>query len=107
MKLSLYDRQSNINWFYDGIKTKDDMKTESKYSPLFLEDCVLFDNGIGQIYKFETLKDMLAKYEAQDFEHLEDAIKKSWVKVDKYQEQLDEQSDALVELADLISQLNA
>ena len=58
----LYDGISDIDWFYDGLKTSIEMKQNSKYSILFNKPCVLLDNGEGKVYRFKTLEEMASPY---------------------------------------------
>lgn len=58
--MQLYD-SGPVDWFYDGIKTEDEMRTDEKFSQLFSEPCVLYDNGAGKVYRFDTLANLAAR----------------------------------------------
>ena len=49
----LYDGQSDIDWFYDGLKTFDEMKNDPKYREVVENPVVLRDNGSGKVYGYE------------------------------------------------------
>ena len=55
-----YDGGS-IDWFYDGLKTEDEMRADERYSQLFRVPCVLYDNACGKVYSFDTLEHVCAK----------------------------------------------
>ena len=57
----LYDMKSDVSWFYDGDMTADEMKSDRRYETLFMEPCVLYDDGAGKVYRFETLSSLAAK----------------------------------------------
>lgn len=48
-----YDGHSDINWFYDGIMTFDQMKNTAKYKEVTEVPVVLRDNGAGKVYGYE------------------------------------------------------
>lgn len=52
----LYDQVSDIDWFYEGIMTADEMLANEEKRILFEEPCVLYDNGNGKVFRFETLR---------------------------------------------------
>ena len=58
--MQLYE-SGPVNWFYDGIKTEDEMRTDERFSQLFSEPCVLYDNGAGKVYRFDTLANLAAR----------------------------------------------
>lgn len=58
--MQLYDG-SSVDWFYYGWKTEDEMRTDEKFSQLFSEPCVLYDNGAGKVYRFDTLANLAAR----------------------------------------------
>ena len=50
-----------VNWFYDGLKTEDEMRADDRYSQLFRVPCVLYDNACGKAYSFDTLEHVCAR----------------------------------------------
>ena len=58
----LYDNESSVDWFYDGEKTKEQMQADAKYSGMFDAPAVLYDNGAGKVYSWESLEDVCARY---------------------------------------------
>ena len=58
----LYDNESSVDWFYDGAKTKEQMQADAKYSGMFDAPAVLYDNGAGKVYSWESLEDVCARY---------------------------------------------
>ena len=58
----LYDMESDIDWFYDGSKSVDEMTADERYSDLFTVPCVLFDDGCGKVYGFDTLENVALRY---------------------------------------------
>ena len=58
----LYDGISSVDWFYDGVKTPEEMKQDSKYSELFELPCVLLDNGNGKVYRYKPLQELAINY---------------------------------------------
>lgn len=48
----LYDGESDVNWFYDGIMTFDEMKNSSKFREVTEVPVVLRDNGAGKVYGY-------------------------------------------------------
>lgn len=49
----LYDHESDIDWFYDGLKTFDEMAKDPKYREVTEYPVVLRDNGAGKVYGYE------------------------------------------------------
>ena len=51
--MQLYDGTSDINWFYDGTKTRAEMDGDSRYP----QDgrAVLYDDGAGKVYSWQLL----------------------------------------------------
>ena len=51
--MQLYDGTSDINWFYDGTKTRAEMDGDSRYP----QDgrAVLYDDGAGKVYSWHLL----------------------------------------------------
>lgn len=78
----IYDGQSPINWFYDGMMTPKEMKRIPRFKPLFKEPCVLMDNGAGRVYKYKTLSYLKSKYGITT-EDPEDALKEVTVAAQK------------------------
>ena len=60
--MMLYDGKSDIDWFYSGKMTSDEMKGADDLHTLFIEPCVLYDNGEGKVYRFEPLNDLAARW---------------------------------------------
>ena len=50
-----------VDWFYDGLKTEEEMRADGRYSKLFEVPCVLYDNGYGKVYEFDTLEHVCSK----------------------------------------------
>ena len=50
-----------VDWFYDGLKTEDEMRADERYSKLFDAPCVLYDNGYSKAYEFDTLEHVCSK----------------------------------------------
>lgn len=48
-----YDGHSDINWFYDGTMTFNQMKNTEKYKEVTEVPVVLRDNGAGKVYGYE------------------------------------------------------
>lgn len=48
-----YDGSSDIDWFYDGKMTFEEMKNSSKYHEVTEVPVVLRDNGSGRVYGYE------------------------------------------------------
>lgn len=57
----LYNGESSITWFYEGEKSAGDMRADPRYSALFAEPCVLYDDGRGKVYGFDTLADVASR----------------------------------------------
>ena len=51
--MQLYDGTSDIDWFYDGHKTRAEMNGDSRYP----QDgrAVLYDDGAGKVYSWQRL----------------------------------------------------
>lgn len=58
----LYDMKSSIYWFYDGSKSAEEMATDEQYHDLFSVPCVLFDDGCGKVYGFDTLENVALRF---------------------------------------------
>lgn len=58
----LYDGVSDIDWFYDGKKTAEDMKYSDEYRALFDEPCILYDNASGKVYGFDPLDAVASRW---------------------------------------------
>lgn len=58
----LYDQASDVDWFYDQLRTAEEMKSMPGYSVLFSEPCVIYDNGAGKAYRFEPLAGLAARW---------------------------------------------
>ena len=74
----LYDGESSVVWFYDGVMTPEEMMCDREKRELFEVPCVLYDDGAGKVYSFEKLVDACMKacvpyigVPAQDFATLE------------------------------------
>ena len=52
-----YDGKSDIDWFYSGKMTYDEMKNSPEYSEVVDKPLVLFDNGSGKVYRYKLLFD--------------------------------------------------
>ena len=59
--MQLYE-SGPVDWFYDGIKTEDEMRKDERFSQLFSEPCVLYDNGVGKVYGYDTMEALAAKW---------------------------------------------
>ena len=72
-----YDGGS-IDWFYDGPKTEDEMRTDDRYAQLFRVPCVLYDNACGKVYSFDTLEHVCARmaipYSEASVEHTRQCV---------------------------------
>ena len=58
----LYDGQSAIDWFYDALLTADEMMEREEYAHIFDGPAVLYDNGDGKAYGWETLEALCGKW---------------------------------------------
>ena len=58
--MDLYESGS-VDWFYDGWKTEEEMRSDKRFSQLFSEPCVLYDNREGKVYRFEPLSDVASR----------------------------------------------
>lgn len=58
----LYDGQSAIDWFYDALLTADEMMGREEYAHIFDGPAVLYDNGDGKVYGWETLEALCGKW---------------------------------------------
>lgn len=58
----LYDGQSAIDWFYDALLTADEMMEREEYAHIFDGPAVLYDNGDGKVYGWETLEALCGKW---------------------------------------------
>ena len=74
----IYDGESSVVWFYDGVMTPEEMMRDREKRELFEVPCVLYDDGAGKVYSFEKLVDACMKacvpyigVPAQDFATLE------------------------------------
>ena len=73
----LYDQKSNVDWFYDGEMSADQMKELPDKKGLFKEPCVLYDDGAGKVYSWEPLSEAAKRYyvvcasDEETFEELE------------------------------------
>lgn len=59
--MKLYDQTSAIEWFYGTEMTAEEMRGDRRYDQLFREPCVLYDDGAGKVYRFETLAGLAAR----------------------------------------------
>ena len=57
----LYDGSSPVNWYYDGLMTKDEMIEDNRYSGLFYFPSVILDDGNGKAFGWRFLNSMLAE----------------------------------------------
>lgn len=57
----LYDGKSDIDWFYDGYKTREEMDSDLHYPPSD-QPCVIFDNGAGKAYDWRYLSVFCDEY---------------------------------------------
>ena len=58
----LYDMQSEVDWFYTGPQTFEDMKSDPERAELTRVPCVLYDNGAGKVYGYDTLEALASKW---------------------------------------------
>lgn len=75
----LYDMASPIDWFYEESQTFDEMKSDPLHYILTQVPCVLYDNGNGKVYRFETLEELGMKWGVlvgQDPQHAFGEIKR-------------------------------
>lgn len=58
--MELYDGVSDVNWFYLGKKTREEMDGDSR----FPQDArsVLFDDGAGRVYRWRYLNMMCDEF---------------------------------------------
>lgn len=57
----LFYEGGSVDWFYDGLKTEEEMRADERYSKLFRVPCVLYDNAYGKVYSFDTLEHVCAR----------------------------------------------
>lgn len=77
----LYDQGASVDWFYTGTQTYDEMKADPLHKALTEVPCVLYDNGLGEIYSFEPLESVCGRWAVpytgnpeQDFSNLASAM---------------------------------
>ena len=58
----LYDGTSDIDWKYEGVRTAQQMRSETSKKRLFEVPCVLFDAGDGRVVGFETVEDAASRF---------------------------------------------
>lgn len=58
----LYDGVSDIDWYYDGKKTLDEMKEDPNYDEVVNKLVILFDNGFGKVYRYQLAEDFALQY---------------------------------------------
>lgn len=58
----LYDNGANIDWFYGGTQTYDEMRADPLHRRVTEVPCVLYDNGAGKVYSYETLESLAARW---------------------------------------------
>lgn len=58
----IYDGVSDIDWYYDGKKTLDEMKQDPKYDDVVNKLVVLFDNGFGKVYRYQLADEFALNY---------------------------------------------
>ena len=100
--MQLYDGKSSVTWHGIGKLTPAKMKKDARFSAMFETDAVLIDNGEGVCYTWHPLAELLAKYGAESFEDLPDAIQASWQpKPTDEQQRIEDLEAAVIELAAL------
>lgn len=107
--MKLYDGHSNIDWFYYGDMSIDEMRDNQKFNTLAYEPCVLYDNGDGKVYDFETLGNALSKYglEMQDdaqysYDRLVEFINTTEQTMPSLDERMDDVEAAVCELYEMM-----
>lgn len=77
----LYDQGASVDWFYAGTQTYDEMKADPLHRALTEVPCVLYDNGLGEVYSFEPLESACSRWAVpytgspeQDFSNLVSAM---------------------------------
>ena len=58
----VYDGVSNVDWFYHGEKTAEEMRADPEFSGIFDGPALLYDNGAGKVYGWEPLADVCARW---------------------------------------------
>lgn len=58
----LYDGNSDIDWFYEGKKTREEMSSDPKYDELLNNVVVLYDDGHGKVYRYELASSYALKH---------------------------------------------
>ena len=58
----LYDGTSDINWFYDGKLTFEEMKNSDAYKTCTEVPVVLYDDDQGTVYSYKKLSDLQLEY---------------------------------------------
>ena len=59
--MQLYDKKSDIDWYYRGKLTLDQMKAVPELSGLATEPAVLYDGSDGKVFSFEWLSSFCAR----------------------------------------------
>ena len=54
--MKIYDGKSSINWFYDGLMTYDQMRSDQRKRLVTEVPCVLMDDGQGSVYSYRTVE---------------------------------------------------
>lgn len=58
----IYDGTSNVDWFYHGEKTAEEMRADPEFSGIFDGPALLYDNGAGKVYDWEPMADVCARW---------------------------------------------
>ena len=59
--MKLYNGGS-VNWMYDGEMTEEEMRADKRCTKLFEEPCVIYDDGSGKAFGFDTLEKVCTRY---------------------------------------------
>lgn len=104
----LYDGTSEIDWFYDGVKSRGEMDGDARYP----QDgrAVLYDNGAGRVYDWRLLDVLCDEYDVEktedaqaDFDAVVAAMNTPKPTTDQRVTDMEAQMDALLGLSEEVA----